>query len=122
LAVPRSVLDIAIDSPRSRRCSKAVFPRDTRICVLSYAPTHRATPSLFPDRKNTGFAHDTSLDRYQVWRIRSFIRIDMLARAFVGLVVYFKIRFYPLEDIIVFCETTETNKEIIENIFSLSFS
>lgn len=46
----------------------------------------------------------------------------MLARAFVGLVVYFKIRFYPLEDIIVFCETTETNKEIIENIFSLSLS
>lgn len=47
------------------------------VCVLSYA---RRTRRLLPKGKNT-VAHDTSLDRYPVWRIRSFIGIDMFAVA-----------------------------------------
>lgn len=69
----------------------------------------RRLPPLFSDEENTDLG--TSLDRYPVWRIRFFIRIDMFAGVGSQSVVCFKIRFYPLGDIIVLCEYyRKTNK------------
>lgn len=61
--------------------------------------------SLVPDGKNTA-AHDMSLDRYPVWRIRSFIGIDMFAVAWS---VYFsRIHFYLLDIIMRFAVLRNT--------------
>lgn len=76
-------LDIAIDRTSAvvgtAIVQKSRFSRSDAICV--YTPSYaRRTRFPFPDGKNTA-AHDTSLDRYPVWRIRSFIGIDMFAVA-----------------------------------------
>lgn len=64
---------------------KSRFSRSDAICVLvCTADARRLLP--FPNGKNIA-AHDTSLDRYPVWRIRSFIGIDMFSSS---LVVYFR--------------------------------
>lgn len=74
----------------------------------------------FPDGENTA-AHDTSLDRYPVWRIRSFIGIDMFAAAWSFTLVVYRTHFYPL-DIIMRSERTFSRRAFKFNKFSIAKS
>jgi len=74
---------------------KSCYSGSNAICVC--VPLYARRTSLVPDGKNT-VAHDTSLDRYPVWRIRSFIGIDIFAVAWS---VYFSRTHFYLLDIIM---------------------